>query len=384
MNEVFEIVDRYFQEYKQVWIDLCNIESKSSDKAGVDKVGRYIKKLSQAKGFGIQEKTFNKAGNYIAVTMNTESSLPGIAFMAHMDTVHESGKFGDPPVKEKNGRLYGPGVADCKGGIAAALLVMNVLQKTGYKKRPIKLVLSGDEEVSNSLSGQAGINFIRNQVRGYAGVFNCETGMPGKITLGRKGILRLEVEIKGKAAHSGVNYFRGVSAIKEAAHKIIELEKKSQENATTYNCGIINGGKAGNIVPDQCSFSLEIRYVNQEGLKTAENHVNKVVNHSYISGSCASLNEVSSRLPMEKTEGNVELFKVLEDICCRYGLEEMSEYYSGGGSDAAYTVDEGVPTVCSVGPVGEGNHTLDETAVIDSLASRAKMLTAAVLSPYFE
>lgn len=120
MKDIFEIIDNHFEEYKQFWIDICNIESKSSDKLGVDKVADYIERFCAAKGFQIKRQHFDKSGDYLAISMNTDSTLPGMAFMAHMDTVHEKGKFGEPPVKERDGYLHGPGVIDCKGGIPIA------------------------------------------------------------------------------------------------------------------------------------------------------------------------------------------------------------------------------------------------------------------------
>ena len=379
MLAIFNTIETHFAEYKQLWIDISNIESISSDKERVDQVAEYIKRFCSSKGYKVREKVFEKAGNCLSISMNADSLLPGVALMAHMDTVHENGKFGYPPVKQDDEYLYGPGVYDCKGGIAVALLVMQVLKDAGYSKRPIKLILTGDEEVSNALSGSQGIDFICDEVRGYAAAFNCESGSEGAITVARKGILKLEIAVKGKAAHAGSNYSEGISAIKEAAHKIIDIEKASCQDNVTYNCGVIKGGEVVNIVPEHCSFEVDIRYINQDSLDAAMKHVEAIVNYPYIKGTSATITEKSRRLPMKLTEGNMKLYEHISKVCRKYDLEQVSPSLKGGGSDSAYTVLAGVPSVCSVGTTGEGAHTVFEKSRLDSLPSRAKMLTAAII-----
>jgi hypothetical protein len=134
--------------------------------------------------------------------------------------------------------MIGPGVIDCKGGIAVALLVMKALRTLGYEKH-LRLMLTSDEEVSNCLGGEKEIDFIVNTAAGFKGAFNCEVARDGEVVVSRKGILRVRIHITGKPSHSGIDYFAGVSAVREAAYKIIDLESKSKEGATTYNCGII-------------------------------------------------------------------------------------------------------------------------------------------------
>lgn len=79
---------------------------------------------------------------------------------------------------------------------------------------PIRIILTTDEEVSARYSGPEGIAFIQDQARGVDAAFNCETGLAGYLTVGRKGIIRLEINIQGKAGHAGNDYFLGVSAVK--------------------------------------------------------------------------------------------------------------------------------------------------------------------------
>lgn len=102
VEKVFEIIEQSFEEYRNFWIDICKIESPSGDKRGVDNVGDYIAEFCSAKGFDVRKKIFEKAGNGLVISMNSKSPLPGIAFLAHMDTVHEKGLFGPSVVTEDN------------------------------------------------------------------------------------------------------------------------------------------------------------------------------------------------------------------------------------------------------------------------------------------
>ena len=376
MNRLFEYIEKNEKAYKDFWIDICSSEGISSDKIGVNETVGRIERFCISRGFGTKRLPFENAGDYFICDVNEEGEN-GVVFLAHTDTVHEKGKFGTPAVTEKDGILTGPGVVDCKGGIAEALLVMETLAKFGYKKK-MRLLLSSDEEVSQRLSGDEGKQLIIDSCRGFEACFCCETSKKGMISVGRKGIYRLKIDIKGKAAHSGIAYFDGASAVKEAAYKIIEIEKMSSRNGTTYNCGVISGGKVENIVPDFCSFSVDIRAKTLGEMDDALAKVEKIVNTVYVDGTNASFTVRSKRLPMEQTDGNDALFAKIKEICDKYGFEDVYPDFNGGGSDAAYAVCAGVPTVCSAGVTGDGNHTSWEYAESESLVRRAKMLASVI------
>ncbi len=374
IKKLFESVDKHKNEYVDFWRDICSIESKSGDKTALDMVADRVQTFSESLGFTVRRKAFSATGDFLAVDMNSGCEK-GYVFLAHMDTVHEKGVFGYPCVKIDGDKMFGPGVIDCKGGIAVALLAMKALSENGYCKNT-RLILTSDEEVSNTLGGDEGIAFIKENAVGFCGAFNCEVGVDGEALVARKGILRVKITINGKSAHSGISYFDGVSAVREAAYKIIALESKSVHGGTTYNCAVINGGKAANIIPDRCEIIVDIRVRTDDDMKNAWVVVNDISSQSFVEGTSSSIDIISRRPPMIRTPQNEELFNKLADISEKYGLGSLAAVESGGGSDSAYTQMAGVPTICGLGTTGEFCHTNREYARISSLSDRAKLLAA--------
>lgn len=379
MKKLFEIIDQAAPEIKKLWIRMASIETPSADKAAVDQLVEVLSSFVERAGFRTMVYPFPNSGNGLVIIYETDSEAQPVTLMAHMDTVHKKGAFGQNPVIEEDDFLKGPGVYDCKGGIAVALLTMISLKAAGYRKRSVKLVLSPDEEVSALYSGEQGKNYLRDNIRGSVMAINCESGSPqGNIVTGRKGILRLQVDVKGKAAHAGSDYARGISAIKEAAHKIIHIESESDPQNITYNCGIISGGTIANSVPENCSFVVDVRYNDMESMKTAEEHIRHVVETSYICGTTSTVEVISRRFPMEETQENLALFAYIRDISKKYGLGDLQHCIAGGGSDSCYSVSVGVPSLCAMGIEGHDQHTPRERAYVSSLTKRAKLIAAAI------
>ena len=123
-KKLFEIIDELKEKYIGVWQDVCNIESPTKDKTGVDKVGEYFCRIAKEQGWQVEIFPQPIAGNVVCITMNPEATLPPVSLSGHIDTVHPHGRFGYPPVKCDNEKIYGPGVYDCKGGVVSGLFAM--------------------------------------------------------------------------------------------------------------------------------------------------------------------------------------------------------------------------------------------------------------------
>ena len=159
-TKIFDRIDDLEKEYLRVWEDICNIESPTSFKAGVDAVCEYITALAEKKGWGVEHFPQPVSGNAACIVINPSADASPICLSGHMDTVHPVGSFGTPPVRIDGEMIYGPGVCDCKGGIVAALLAMDAMDSEGFDLRPVKLILQSDEEVNSTLSDGETIRFM--------------------------------------------------------------------------------------------------------------------------------------------------------------------------------------------------------------------------------
>ena len=196
-------------------------------------------------------------------------------------------------------------------------------------------------------------------------------------TLVRKGILRYNFNIHGKAAHSAW-CVGAANAVTEAAHKIIELEKMKDGEGLTCNCGVISGGTKANSVADFCTFTADIRYSTMKDAEKALKICKEVAETVYVPGCSCELEEVSTRPAMELCDKNVELFETMNKIYERVGLPPLVMNKAAGGSDAAYTTLYGIPSIDSIAVSGGGGHSINEYITIKSLSEAAKRVAAVI------
>ena len=376
-TKIFEKIDSIESEYLRFLDKVCNIESPTSNKAAVDKVGVCFTEVAKRLGWEIEVLKQEVAGDAICITMNPDSDKAPICVSGHIDTVHPLGLFGYPPVTRDGEKTYGPGVKDCKGGVVAALMAMEALEKCGFKSRPVRLLIQSDEETGSSTSGKATINYICEKAKGAIAFLNLEGQSGNTAVIKRKGILRYNFEVSGKAAHSSICY-KGANAVCEAAHKIIKLEALKDPDGLTCNCGVIHGGTAPNSVADKCSFTADIRFSNREEMERGIKILEEVASTSEIEGCTCTLQRISLRPAMPLCERNVALLERMNEIYAECGLPILEGKSTMSGSDAAYITECGIPCVDSIGTNGDRIHSKDEFIYTRSLAEAAKRIAAVV------
>ena len=126
-KSLLDRIDILYPTYVNVWEDVCNIESPTSCKVGVDAVGNYFVSMAEERGWKVETLKQQVAGNAICITLNSNAAENPVTFSAHLDTVHPIGAFGNKPVHQDEAYIYGPGTADCKGGAVAAFMAMDAL-----------------------------------------------------------------------------------------------------------------------------------------------------------------------------------------------------------------------------------------------------------------
>ena len=379
-NNAFQFIDDHRQDMLALWQELVNTESGSADKPGIDAVAARIKQVLDQAGGVSKTVEMAKAGNMLVGEIGTGRGTAPVLFMGHMDTVFSTGTVAKRPFTITDGTAYGPGVLDMKGGIVAALFAMQALQAAGYDTRPLKMILAGDEEVAHVNSNAAEV--FMTEAEGAVAAFNCETGfMDDAIVVGRKGTAVFELEVAGVAVHAGNEPENGRSAILEIAHKVIDIQNLTNwETGTTFNVGVIQGGTVPNAVPGQAKIVIDIRYLEPDLLPEIRRQLQEVAAKNYVKDTTTTLTEVPGIAPMKTTPAVEDLFAVVKKTYAEMGLGTPYPKLVGGGSDSAYSVMAGVPTVCAMGVKGGRNHSPQEFAIVETLFERAKLLAACTIN----
>lgn len=378
-QQLFNQIDSLTEEYLRVWEDVCNIESPSRHKAGVDAVGKYFSDMAAARGWEVEIFSHAVSGDVVCITMNPTAKGEMVCISGHMDTVHPLGSFGSPAVRIEGDRIYGPGVTDCKGGIVAGFLAMDALSRLGFSDRPVRLLLQSDEEVSSMPSNKETIGYICRKAEGATAFLNLENDKGhGNLCLARKGIVTFDFTVHGVAGHSSRCAIEGANAILEAAHKIIELEKIKDNDGLTCCCSVISGGTVPNTIPDFCRFQANVRFANTVQYEWMCQKAKEVAETVFVPGCRTALETSTFRVAMEEEERNRDLLARMNRIYREVGLPEMGAEMNTGGSDAADVASCGIPCVDSIGVYGEKIHSVNEWASIPSLAKSAKYIASAI------
>lgn len=379
-NQAFQFIDDRRAEMVSLWQEVVNMEGGPHEKTGIDAVATRFKAVLDDVGAVSRTVEFENAGNMLIAELGNQAAKPGIIFMGHMDTAIATGAIARQPFTINDGKAYGPGVLDMKGGIVAFLYVIKALQSIGYNARPIKVILAGDEEVLHARSNAPDV-FLK-EAAGYAAAFNTETGfVDNGIVVGRKGVARFMMEVKGVAAHAGNDPENGRSAILEMAHKIIAIQKLTDwEKGISFNVGVMQGGKTSTAVPDYAKIDIDVRYKDPDDLPWILEQLQAVGANTYVDGTTTEVVFMEGIMPMKTTEGVLQLFELVKKSSEENGFGTPYAKYVGGASDSAYSIIAGVPTVCSMGVKGGRNHSPEEFAVVDSLFERAKLMIACVLN----
>ncbi len=294
-----------------------------------------------------------------------------ILVLGHLDTVWPTGTLKTMPFREKDGRLWGPGVLDMKSGIAFFLAAVTALRELDIPlSRRVLLQLNSDEETGSHTSRAL---TEKNAARcGCALVLEPGTGLTGKLKTARKGVGDYRVTVRGKAAHAGIDFAAGASAVVELSNQIQRIAQFGKlERGITVNPGVISGGTRSNVVAAEAMTHVDVRIPR---LRDAGPLDRKFQSLRPVDKRCSI--EVTggiNRPPMERTAGTVKLFKQARELAREIGVD-LEESSTGGGSDGNFTSALGIPTLDGLGGVGEGAHASHESILIERIADRVALL----------
>jgi glutamate carboxypeptidase len=351
-------------------VRLVEIESPSDNKASVDRLSEHLAGWLAELDGRVDVLAQEHTGNHLRARWG-EGERGGLLLLCHMDTVCELGTLAQRPVKIEEGRLYGPGAFDMKGGIVNTLWALRGLRELGLMpERRITLLLTSDEEIGSRTSRW----LIEAEAREHDAVFVIEPAQApkGALKTSRKGVGLYKLRVTGVSAHAGVAHEAGVNAIVELAHQVLAIQGLTDyEAGTTVNVGVVGGGTRSNVVPQHAWARIDARVRSQAeaerldaGMKALKPHLPDA--HLEIAGGI-------NRPPMVRTEAIGALFHLAEAIAAELGFP-LTEASTGGGSDGNFTAAMGVPTLDGLGVAGDGGHALHEHVVVSSMPERAAVL----------
>jgi glutamate carboxypeptidase len=351
---------------------LAEMESPSHEKAAVDRLGSFIAETMKDLGAEVSVESCEEVGDLTLARWHGDPAHGQITLLFHIDTVYPLGTIEERPLMERDGRLYGPGVLDMKGGTAVFWGAMNALKESGQlPDRPIAALFTTDEEIGS----YASIEMICKLALESAVVFCLEPAMPdGSLKTWRKGVGDYSITAHGRAAHAGADHKNGRNAIEELAHQILKVQALTDyEKGTTLNVGVIKGGTASNVVPEQARMDVDLRVMAQAEADRVDAFMRSL--KPVINGVSLEVSGGINRPPMPRDERMIETFRKASDIAAKIGIH-LTEGGTGGGSDANFVAPLGIPVLDGLGLVGANMHSEEEYVLIDSLAPRAALLAA--------
>jgi glutamate carboxypeptidase len=303
----------------------------------------------------------------------TPQSPKPLLLLGHLDTVWSIGTLKSMPCHISGGKLWGPGTFDMKAGVAMALTAIEILSEAGALNREVILLLNPDEEVGGPFS-----RAITERVAAEcAAVFVLEPAQGLAYKTARKGTGDWRIDIKGIAAHAGVDFQKGASAIRELARVVETVSNWTQlEHGLTVSPGVARGGSKTNVIPAEAWVEVDVRIARKADALRIERKFASLKAHD--KRCTLTVTGGINRPPMERTRGAVRLFSKAKALAADLGIA-LEEAATGGASDGNFTSALGIPTLDGMGVVGEGAHAAHESIVIEHLAPRTALLAGMMM-----
>ena len=362
---------------------LVSMESPSEDKVAVDRASRVVAGWFEGLGGKIRWHRQKKFGDLLEVRFGAmrgrakagagERRKP-ILLLGHLDTVWPMGTLEKMQFRISKGKAFGPGVYDMKAGVVMALQAVAMLRERQAQTRPVVVLLNSDEEVGSPVS-RAVTEKIAKECEAVF-VLEPAQGPQGAYKTARKGVGDYSVHVQGVAAHSGVDFEKGHSAVVELARLIERISQFTDlKTGLTVNPGTISGGTRTNVIAAEAQAEVDVRIARMRDAARVEKLFRGL--RATDRGCTLTITGGMNRPPMERSRGTVALFQQSKGFAHAMGFS-LEEASTGGGSDGNFTAALGIPTLDGMGAVGEGAHAPHESIVLSDLTKRTALLAAMI------
>ena len=374
MRDLLDRLDGWRDEQLELLARLVNHDSGTDDVMDVNRVGAILAERLERLGFTLRRVATERFGDHL-VGEKPGTGPKRFLFVGHYDTVFPSGTVKQRPFRiDAQGRAWGPGVYDMKGGLAALLYALRAHQEARtrtWAETTVAVVFNSDEERLSPTSRPV----IEAEAKRAHSVGVLEPARPnGEYVMARKGAGTFQLEIAGKASHAGLQPELGASAIWDLAQKVTALHALTDfERGTTVNVGTVRGGERPNVVADRASAEIDLRAWSQAEADAAIAAMRAICERAHVPGTTPRFSGQIHFPPWPPgLPGTERLLAIMKKVGQELGVD-VRAIKTGGGSDGNHT-SAIAPTLDGMGPKGSRAHSEEEFIEVATLLERTKML----------
>ncbi len=357
--------------------EMVQIETGSQNIEGLNRLADYLQQRLQALGGRVERlKSARAPGGPMLKASFDGSGQRRVMMMAHMDTVYPAGTLTTQPMRRDGNKLYGPGIADDKGGIAVILHTLALLKDAGWKDYArITVLFNPDEEIGSAGSG----DLISTLADEHEVVMSFEPTAAKAVVkqegllLGAAGTASVELQVKGRASHAGAAPELGRNALIELSHQLLQTRDIAKSiPGTQLNWTLAKAGVVGNQIPESATAHADVRLTAADGAQRLQAALNQQVANKLVPETETTATLTVGRPAFVANEGGKALAQHARSIYAELdgrplGLAPMT----GGATDAGFASRSGKAVVLeSFGLAGFGYHARDEYIEIDSIVPR--------------
>ncbi|MGH9916832.1 MAG: M20 family metallopeptidase, partial [Pyrinomonadaceae bacterium] len=313
-------------------------------------------------------------GLHLLARVGSKDADTRVMILGHTDTVYPVGTLHQRPWCEAEGKIYAPGVFDMKANCALAVMVIGLCAESDLlDRREVTLLLTCDEETGS----EHGRSLVEEQTGRCKTVFVLEPpATAGAAKTGRKGTANYQLEVKGIAAHAGLDPEKGASAIREISRQINHVYEMSlPAQGTTINVGLVGGGIASNVVAPDAQATIDVRFCSMDDASRIEQQIFAL--KSFDSRTQLKITGRINRPPLERSEKVLNLYSQARSIAALLDVE-LGEATVGGASDGNFAAAVGASVLDGLGVDGDGAHAEHEHIVIDRIPFRGALLAGLI------
>jgi glutamate carboxypeptidase len=305
-----------------------------------------------------------------------------ILLIAHMDTVYQRGMLEKQPFRIDGNRAYGLGISDDKQGVAMLVHVAAMLKSLNFAEYgTLTLMVNSDEEISSP--GSRALLTKAGGEHDAVMSFEASRAQSDKLSLATSGIASVEVKVEGRASHAGSAPERGINALYELSHQILQMRDLSEpEVGLKLNWTISQAGTNRNVIPAQATAQADVRVLRVADYDRIEAAVRERARKQLIPEAKVTVNFERRRPPLEATDAARKLAAHAQKVYAEAGGKLIvDDQPEGGGTDAAFAaLQTKAPVIERFGLPGFGAHSADdEYVLVDSIEPRLYLAARLVM-----